>query len=121
VPIAHIAKCLNCGIKHEWLFESLTLQELRIMKKLTGMTQKDFREASNEDDPEALAFLLYILHRRDKINIAFEDIDLDFNDFDMELTEAEQAQVDAAIAEAAKQASTGRPKKSKSGLTSMAE
>jgi len=119
MPIVKINKCINCNVKHEWLFESMTLRELRTIKKVTGMTQAEFSAAGDNDDPEALAALLYVLHLRDKIKVPFEDIDLDFADFDMELTEQEKKTV--AEAEAAKklERSPG-PKKSKSGPSEKA-
>lgn len=115
MPIVKINRCLNCDIKHEWIFTSLTLKEYRVIKQLTNMTQSEFRDAGDSDDPDALAVLLYILHTRDNIKVPFDDIDLDFEDFDMELTEAEQKQVDVMQAETVKAANTAGPKKSKSG------
>jgi hypothetical protein len=67
----------------------MTLKELRVIKKLTGMGQKAFAEAGDEGDPEALAALIYVLHKRDKILIPFDDVDLDFTKFTMEPTEQE--------------------------------
>jgi hypothetical protein len=89
MPLVQIKDCLNCDIDHEWLFESMTLKELRVIKKLTGMGQKAFAEAGDEGDPEALAALIYVLHKRDRINIPFDDVDLDFTKFTMEPTEQE--------------------------------
>ena len=89
MPLVTIRECLNCDIDHEWLFESMTLKELRLIKKLPGMGQKAFAEAGDEGDPEALAALIYVLHKRDKIVIPFEDVDLDFTKFKMEPTEQE--------------------------------
>lgn len=100
MPIVKINKCLNCGISHEWIFEGMTLKELRVVKKICGMGQVEFETAGDTGDPEALAALLYVLHTRSKININFDDIDLDFHDFSMELTEQEQADLDAAVAQA---------------------
>ena len=120
MPIVKINKCLNCDISHEWIFSSLRLKEYRVIKQLTGMTQADFRDAGDNDDPEALAVLLYLMHVRDDIKIPFDEIDLDFDDFSMGLTEAEQKQKDIADAEAAKAARNAGPKKNKSGMTEKA-
>lgn len=98
MPLVEIKDCLNCQIDHEWLFESMTLKELRVIKKLTGMGQKAFAEAGDEGDPEALAALLYVLHKRDKINIPFADVDLDLTKFKMEPTEQELKELAAAEA-----------------------
>jgi hypothetical protein len=96
MPLVTIRECLNCDIDHEWLFESMTLKELRVIKKLTGMGQKAFAEAGDEGDPEALAALIYVLHNRDKIKIPFDDVDLDFTKFTMEPTEQELKELAAA-------------------------
>jgi hypothetical protein len=76
----------------------MTLKELRVIKKLTGMGQRAFAEAGDEGDPEALAALIYVLHKRDRINIPFDDVDLDFTKFTMEPTEQELKEL-AAVEE----------------------
>lgn len=96
MPLVTIRDCLNCEIDHQWLFESMTLKELRVIKKLTGMGQKAFAEAGDEGDPEALAALIYVLHRRERITIPFDDVDLDFTKFTMEATEQELKELAAA-------------------------
>lgn len=60
-----------------------------MIKKLTGMRANEFAEAGDTGDPEALAALLYVLHKREKVTIPFEEVDLDFGDFDMVPTEEE--------------------------------
>lgn len=112
MPLVEIKDCLNCKIDHEWLFESMTLKELRVIKKLTGMGQKAFAEAGDEGDPEALAALLYVLHKRDKINIPFADVDLDLTKFKMEPTEQELKELAAAEA----MDDSEDPKESENGL-----
>jgi hypothetical protein len=109
MPVITLRSCLNCGIDHEWIFTGATLKELRLIKTLTGMNQKEFAEAGDEGDPEALAALLYLLHRRDKITVPFDDVDLDFTRFEMVLTEEEQkeqAELEAAMAAEAASALT---------------
>lgn len=97
MPVITIENCLNCKVDHEWIFDGAKLSELRLIKKLTGMSQRAFAEAGDEGDPEALAALIYILHKRDKINVPFEKIDLDFKHFKMEPTEQEQAELEALL------------------------
>ena|ERR1700744_1944704 len=122
MPIVKINKCLNCGVSHEWLFEGMTLKELRTVKKICGMGQTEFEKAGDEGDPEALAALLYVLHGRDKIKIDFDEIDLDFNDFKMDLTPQEQETLDAVEAQAKLNAKEGRdPKKPTSGPKQKAD
>ena len=117
MPLVTIRDCLNCEIDHEWLFESMSLKELRVIKKLTGMGQKAFAEAGDEGDPEALAALIYVLHKRDRITIPFDDVDLDFAKFTMEPTEQELKEVEAALADTdddPKETVSGPPKKAAS-------
>ena len=118
MPLVTIRDCLNCDIDHEWLFEAMSLKELRIIKKLTGMGQKAFAEAGDEGDPEALAALIYVLHMRDRIKLPFDDVDLDFKKFSMEATEQEIKEAEAALAELdeddPKETVSGPPKKAAS-------
>lgn len=58
------------------------------------MSATEFASAGDDGDPEALAALLYVLHKRDKITVPFEDIDLDFSGFEMKATEEEQKELD---------------------------
>jgi hypothetical protein len=111
MPLVTIRDCLNCNVDHEWLFESMSLKELRVIKKLTGMGQKAFAEAGDEGDPEALAALIYVLHLRDRIKVPFDDVDLDFTKFSMEMTEQETKDAEAALA-----AEDEDPKETESGL-----
>ena len=115
MPLVTIRNCLNCKIDHEWLFEAMSLKELRTIKKLTGMGQKAFAEAGDEGDPEALAALIYVLHMRDKIKLPFDDVDLDFTKFTMEATEQEIKEAELALAEQDED-----PKESESGPTKKA-
>jgi hypothetical protein len=98
--IIKVKKCLNCGIAHEWDFEAPRLKEMRLIKKMTGLTGEAFGNSMVESDPDAITALIYILHLRDKIKVPFDDIDLDLNDFDMEETEAERKEREALEAAA---------------------
>jgi hypothetical protein len=92
LPFVRIKNCLNCHIAHEWLFTQPTLKELRLIKQLTGMSTSQFSEAGDAGDPDALTALVVVLHKRDRINLAFDDADLDFSDFEMEETGEEKAE-----------------------------
>ena len=107
-----IKKCLNCGVAHEWDFDSPKLKEMRTIKKLTGLAGQDFADGMMEMDPDALTAVIYILHKRDKITIPFDDIDLDFNDFDMKETEEERQSREKLEA-----AESGESGKAESGKT----
>jgi len=67
-----------------------------MIKALTGMSAAEFAEAGDTGDPDALAALLCVLHKRNGITIALDDVDIDFSDFDMVPTAEEQAADDAA-------------------------
>jgi hypothetical protein len=129
MPIIKIDQCLNCSgkdspVSHEFLFDGLTLRELRDIKKITGMGQAQFAVAGDEGDPEALAALLWIMHKRQKILIPFDDVDLDFDHFEMILTAEEQVEYDAAMAELEKAKAKGvvtDPKLPVSGISAKAE
>src|SRR5512146_310724 len=102
MPIITINKCENCGTKHQWIFTAPKLKELRLIKKVTGMSGNAFMDASDDGDPDALAALIYILHKRTKIDVPFDDVDLDFDELEIEPTaeEKEQAKKDALKAKA---------------------
>jgi hypothetical protein len=99
MPLVTIKDCLNCNTDHEWLFEGLSLKELRMIKKLTGMSQRAFAEAGDEGDPDALAALIYVLHVRDRIKVPFDEVDLDFSKFTMEPTEQELKEAEEMVSE----------------------
>ena len=126
MPIINITRCVNCSgenspVAHEFIFEGLSLRELRDIKKITGMGQAAFAKAGDDGDPEALAALLWIMHKRYKILIPFDDIDLDFNDFEMVLTAEEQEDYDKAQAELEKGGNGTDPKLALSGTKAKAE
>lgn len=116
MPLIKISKCENCGIAHEWIFDAPKLKELRDIKKLTGMSGNAFMEASDQGDPDALAALIYVLHKRDKITVNFDDVDLDFATLDIEPTEDEKK-----AAEEAKKAEEGKAPSTRSGRTGKAD
>ncbi|MGW9025925.1 hypothetical protein ACWGQ5_17315 [Streptomyces sp. NPDC055722] len=97
--IVKIGRCKNCnGAPHERVFDQPTLLELRRIKKLTGLTANTMDQAINEADPDALAALLDLLHRRNNIILSWDEIDLDFNAFEMR-PDAEEQEAAAAQAE----------------------
>ncbi|UNZ20629.1 hypothetical protein [Streptomyces sp. 891-h] len=97
--IAKIDKCRNCGTPHEWVYDEPTLLELRRIKKMFGWTARGFQEAMVDGDPDAMACLLDLLHRRDGVEIPFDAIDVDFTGFDM--IDDEEEKEAARLAEAA--------------------
>lgn len=123
MPLFKISNCENCGVDHEWIFDTPKLKELRDIKKLTGMNGNAFMEASDEGDPDALAALIYVLHKRDKIHVNFDDVDLDFNNLDIVETPEEKAEREKAEKEAERQAKAEGKKSGgpKSGQTSAGD
>lgn len=103
MPFIRINKCLVCDVPHDWIFEGPTLKELRQIKAMTGMTAKSFGEAAGDGDPDATAALLVVLHKRDKINISIDDVDIDFKDFEMDATETEKRELEEAEKRAAEE------------------
>jgi hypothetical protein len=113
-----IKNCRNCSVAHEWEFDSPTLRELRSIKKLTGLNGVAFSEAAEQSDPEALAALLWVLHKRSGITVPFDDVDLDFGDFEMVETEAERLAREAM--EAQEKAVKGKGPVTRNGRPSKA-
>jgi len=103
--IVEIEKCRNCDIPHRWLYNEPTLMELRRIKQLTGWTARGLETALEETEPEAFAALLDLLHRREGIEIPFEQIDLDFDGFDMK-PDKEEEEADPQIGQ---QGEPGKP------------
>lgn len=79
-----------------------------MIKALTGMSAEQFARAGDDGDPDALAALICILHKRDKINIALDDVDVDFEDFDMEVTAEEKAAIEELEKEMQRRADNGK-------------
>lgn len=123
MPLIKISKCENCGIAHEWIFDAPKLKELRDIKKLTGMSGNAFMEASDQGDPDALAALIYVLHKRDKITVNFDDVDLDFSTLDIEPTEDEKkaAEKEARNNQAVSDIAEGKVPSTRSGRTGKAD
>jgi hypothetical protein len=118
MPFIKIKSCKNCGVAHDWLFDGMDLQELRSIKKLTGMRANEFGEALDAMDPDAIAAMMYCLHKRNGITIPFDDVNLDFRDLDIQTTEEEEREM-AELEQRMKAAVDGAqaPKVTKSGRT----
>lgn len=112
MPFIKVKDCLTCHVGHDWLFTGATLKELRAIKQATGLTLKGFAAAADDGDPDAIAALVWILHKREKINVAFDDVDIDFGDFEQVLTDEEKAAIEEAEREAREAEERGQhPKK----------
>lgn len=86
------------------MFDGATLKELRMVKQLTGMNARQFAEAGDDLDPDAIAALMVVLHKRDDITVALDDVDIDFSDFAMEPTEDEKKAIEEIEAKKAETA-----------------
>lgn len=63
------------GKTYEYDPDSLLVSEFRQIKKVTGLSRKGWYEGLNDDDPDAVAALIYILRRRTGEDVRFADID----------------------------------------------
>ncbi|MEV7684465.1 hypothetical protein [Streptomyces bungoensis] len=89
------------GTAYEWDSERLLVAEARELKLHTGFTPPRWLAALDEQDPDALAALIYMAKKRAGETLRFSDLDgLDYADFEMEAVEEpedddEQAEVPA--------------------------
>jgi hypothetical protein len=122
MPFIKIKNCKNCNVPHDWFFDSLDLQELRMVKKLVGLRANEFGEAMDDMDPDAIAAMLFVLHKRNGIIVPFDDVNLDFRDLDIQATEEEEAEL-AELEKRMQDAADGAqsPKITKSGPKGKAD
>jgi hypothetical protein len=66
---------LRIGAKEYELPSSFTLGEARVIKRYTGLNLKQFAEADNASDPDAIAALVYIVLKRENPRVTEEDVD----------------------------------------------
>lgn len=105
MPLIKIKECVSegpCkGQTHEWAFTQPRLKELRVLQAKTGMTLQKFMDELNEMSAEAITALVDLLHRRDGIDLRWDDIDVDFDGFELTQTEEELAQLMTQLEETA--------------------
>lgn len=69
------------GADHKWEIERPTLREFRFIQETVGLDPDDFETALNAGGTiqsiDALLALLTILHRRDGLQVPFDDVDAD--------------------------------------------
>lgn len=103
--IITLRNCLvpDCeGADHKWEWSGRpTLREIKRIEQATGMDIETWNEGLNELGRgmtskviDACLALVDILHRRDGIKVAFDDIDVDLADLDFDLDEAEADEED---------------------------
>ena len=116
-----IVKLTVEGTEYEWDTDRLLVAEARELKTYTGFTPPRWLAALDEDDPDAIAGLIYMAKKRAGETLRFSDLDgLDYADFSMEPVgpESEQAQGEQAGAEAGVQsAADPTPASGESGPT----
>lgn len=89
------------GQVYEFDQERLLLAEARQMKKLTGLTPPRWAEGIDEQDPDAIAMLVYMAKKRAGETLRFEDLDsLDYADIEMELVGEEEPAEGERLAQA---------------------
>lgn len=92
-----VKDCLNCNKDHEWEYEMPTLKEVRHIRARANFKNfTEFNDAMKDGDPDGMTALLDILHRRDGIELRWDDIDLDYDAIDFEQNEEEKAQAEQA-------------------------
>jgi len=82
---------------------TMPIKDAEDCERFTGMTWVEWREALTQDRASAVKFAWWLAGKRDNLTQPkFSDIDLDLASlrWDVELTDAEQATVDAATVEA---------------------
>lgn len=80
----HIKDCPNCsGADHDWDYGAPTLKELRRIKAVTSLGLRDFGDGVVTADADALTALVDLLHRRDGVELRWDDIDLNFDGFEI--------------------------------------
>lgn len=88
------------GTSYEWDSERLLVAEARELKLHTGFTPPRWLAALDEQDPDALAALIYMAKKRAGETLRFSDLDgLDYADFEMEAVEPEPEGQDGEQAE----------------------
>lgn len=88
------------GTEYEFNPERFLVAEARELKTYTGFTPPRWFAAIDEQDPDALAFLVYLAKKREGEQLRYSDLDtLDYADFDMEIVDLdaeEEAQAEQA-------------------------
>jgi hypothetical protein len=81
------------GTEYEWDSDRLLVAEARELKVLTGFTPPRWMAALDEQDPDAMAALIYLAKKRAGESLRFSDLDtLDYHDFDFEVVAPEADQ-----------------------------
>lgn len=74
------------GTEYEWDSDRLLVAEARELKVHTGFTPPRWLAALDEQDPDALAALIYMAKKRAGESLRFSDLDtLDYADFELEV------------------------------------
>lgn len=73
------------GTEYEWDSDRLLVAEARELKTYTGFTPPRWLAALDEQDPDALAALIYMAKKRAGESLRFSDLDtLDYANFELE-------------------------------------
>ncbi|MFB7595761.1 hypothetical protein [Streptomyces sp. NPDC056160] len=94
-----IVKLTVEGTEYEYDGDRLLVAEARELKTYTGFTPPKWLAALDDQDPDALAFMIYLAKKRAGESLRFSDLDtLDYADFDMEFLDADDEPDDAGEA-----------------------
>lgn len=91
------------GADHKWEFERPTLREIQRIQQITGLDVDAWGDGLNGAlgagmsgaAIDATLALVDILHRRDGVKVAFDDIDVDLGSMDFEFDDAEVQEAEA--------------------------
>ncbi|HWU24077.1 MAG TPA: hypothetical protein VN088_21255 [Nocardioides sp.] len=76
------------GTEYEWDSDRLLVAEARELKTYTGFTPPRWLAALDEQDPDALAALIYMAKKRAGESLRFSDLDtLDYANFELEVVD----------------------------------
>ncbi|MGV4984512.1 hypothetical protein ACVB8X_13910 [Streptomyces sp. NRAIS4] len=88
-----IVKLTVEGESYEFDTDRLLVAEARELKTYAGFTPPKWYAAIGDDDPDALAFLIYLAKKRAGETLRFSDLDsLDYADFELEFVQPPAAQ-----------------------------
>lgn len=78
------------GETFEYDPDSLLMSELQDIKKVTGMTRKEWLTALVDEEVEAVIALIYLLRKRRGDSVRFGDIDGTWNSFTVRRVDSDE-------------------------------
>lgn len=82
----------------EYEFSGLRLKEARDIQRVTGFTMGEFEDQITKGDIECIAALIWILQKRERPELRFDDVDGDLGTFEI-VEDSDEDSDEAAPAE----------------------